>query len=50
MEESFTPKQKDNAAIYDNVFAYQVDNMGTVTLPVGCEIETDHVLSLLLKG
>lgn len=50
VEESFTPKQKDNAAIYDNVFAYQVDNMGTVTLPVGCEIENGSRSIVITKG
>jgi hypothetical protein len=50
VEESFTPKQKDNAAIYDNVFAYQVDDMGSVTLPAGCEIENGSRSIVITKG
>lgn len=50
VEESFTPVQKDNAAIYDNVFAYQVENMGNVTLPAGCEIENGSRSIVINKG
>lgn len=50
VEESFTPVQRDNAAIYDNVFAYQVENMGNVTLPAGCEIENGSRSIVITKG
>lgn len=50
VEESFKPVQKDNAAIYDNVFAYQIDNMGDVTLPTGCEIENGSRSVVITKG
>ena len=50
VEESFTPVQKVNAAIYDNVFAYQINNMGTVALPSGCEIENGSRSIVITQG
>lgn len=41
VEESFTPVQKEDAAVFDNMFAYQVDNMGSIVSMAGCEIEND---------
>lgn len=53
IEESFTPVQKDNAATFDNLFAYQIENMGSVTFPEGCEIESGSrsiVITKSVKG
>ena len=50
IEESFTPVQRNNAATFDNVFAYQVDNIGSVTLPAGCEVENGSSSIVITKS
>lgn len=48
--ESFTPVQRENAAVFNNLFAYEVKNMGDVTLPAGCEIENGSSSIVITKG
>lgn len=51
VEESFTPVQRENAAVFDNVFAYEVaGQMGNVTLPSGCEIESASKSIVITEG
>lgn len=50
IEESFTPVQRENAATYNNMFAYQVNQMGKVTLPAGCEMENESKSIVISQG
>ncbi|MDD3037736.1 LruC domain-containing protein [Bacteroides sp.] len=50
IEESFTSVQRDNAATFENIFAYQIENLGAVTLPEGCEIENSSRSIVITKS
>ena len=49
VEESFTPVQKEDAAVFDNMFAYQINNMGSIVSMDGCEIENDSRSIVITK-
>lgn len=48
--ESFKPVQKPNSATMNNLFAYRINNMGTIELPADCEIESATNSIILAKS